>query len=78
MGSCDILLSAEGYTSTVAKNATGVTSTLKVKATPAEKHGSHNITVSTNGGDATATLQLYVIGEHVFNWADEVHGQAYK
>ena len=48
------------------KNETGVTSTLKVAAIPVEKHGSHKITVSTNGGDASSTLQLFVIGKPVY------------
>lgn len=56
-------VSADGYTSTVTKNSTGVTSTLKVTKIPVEKHGSHNVTVSTNGGDAVATLKLFVIGK---------------
>ena len=61
-------LPAAGYTSTVTKNSTGVTSTLKVTSIPVEKHGSHKVTVTTNGGDAISTLKLYVIGESVQLW----------
>ena len=62
-GNNPYILPADGYKSYASTNDTGVTSRLEIEKVTVDKHGKHNVTVTSNGGDAVAELTLYVIGK---------------